>query len=73
MVGLGEAVIRGKAGGGGEGEAGCYSYWLEPEGVVLSLPSGCHTYRLFHFVCCMLDLLMYSNISDHNMEIYHNS
>ena len=29
--------------------AGCYSYWLEPEGVILSLPSGCDAYRLFHF------------------------
>ena len=28
----------------GEGGGGCYSYWLEPEGVVLSLPSGCDAY-----------------------------
>ena len=48
---LGEAMIRGKA--GGEGEAGCYSYWIEPEGLVLSLPSGCDTYRLFHFDCML--------------------
>ena len=33
--------------------AGCYSYWLEPEGVVLSLPSGCDAYRLFHFDCML--------------------
>ena len=68
MVGLGEAMSwEGGVGGGYS------SHWLQPEGVVLSLPSGCHTYQLFHFVCCMLDLLMYSNISDHNMEIYQHS
>ena len=39
--------------GGGVGVAGCYSYWLEPEGVVLSLPSGCDAYRLFHFDCML--------------------
>ena len=61
MVGLGEAMSWER--GVGDGYS---SHWLQPEGVV-------HTYRLFHFVCCMLDLLMYSNISDHNMEIYHHS
>ena len=54
MVVLGEAMSW-EGGGGG----GYYSHWLKPEGVVLSLPSGCHAYRLFHFVCCILDLLMY--------------
>ena len=39
--------------GGGGGGAGCYSYWLEPEGLVLSLPSGCDAYRLFHFDCIL--------------------
>ena len=42
---LGEAVSWGMA--------GCYSYWLEPEGVVLSLPSGCDAYRMFHFDCML--------------------
>ena len=51
-------VVLGEAMGGGGGGAGCYSYWLEPEGVDLFLPSGCDAYRMFHFDC-MLDLLMY--------------
>ena len=57
MVVLGEAVSSGGGGGGGV-VAGFYSYCLKPEGLVLSLPSGCDAYRMFHFEC-LLDLLMY--------------
>ena len=49
MVVLGEVMSWGGGGGG----AGCYSYWLEPEGVVLFLPSGCDAYRMFHFHCML--------------------
>ena len=64
-------------GGGGVGPASCYSYWLEPEGVVLSLPSGCDAYLLFHFDC-----MLYARptrptnvlkLSDHNTGIYQHS
>ena len=58
MVVLGEAMSSGWGWGVGGGVAGFYSYCLKPEGVVLSLPSGCDAYRMFHFEC-MLDLLMY--------------
>ena len=73
MVVLGEAMSWGGGGGG----AGFYSYCFKPEGLVLSLPSGCDAYRLFHSDC-----MLYARptrptnvlkLSDHNMDIYLHS
>ena len=43
---------------GGWGVAGFYSYWLEPEGLVLFCPLAVMLIDCFTLtVCCVLDLL----------------
>ena len=67
---LGEAVSW----GWGWGVAGCYSSWLVLEGLVISLPSGCDAYRMFHFdwmLCARPTNVL--KLSDHNLEIYQHS
>ena len=71
MVVLGEAM---SLGGGVRGVAGFYSYCFKPEGLVLSLPSGCDAYRLFHFdwmLCARPTNVL--KLSDHNVDIYQHS
>ena len=67
---LGEAVSWG---GGGVWLAAIHSCFV-PEGLVISLPSGCDSYRLFHFDCMLCarptNVL---KLNDHNLEIYQRS
>ena len=51
----------------GGGGAGYYSYWLEPEGAVLSLPAGCDafstTYFFFFFIFSFFKMAFSSFLS----------